>query len=66
MQNKVIMFKSSYWLCSITQMITMNKGDLLRFHLSPVVIVWQGPPTGMRLHQSPSRPVFTPSLWLPC
>lgn len=40
--------------------------SLLRFHLSPVVIVWQGPPTGIRLHQSPSRPVFTPSLWLPC
>lgn len=37
-----------------------------RFHLSPVVVVWQAPPTGMRPHQSPSRPVFTSSLWLPC
>lgn len=40
--------------------------DSPRFHLSPVVIVWHGAPTGMRLHQFPSRPVFTPSLWLPC
>lgn len=37
-----------------------------KFHLSPVVVVWQAPPTGMRPHQSPSRPVFTSSLWLPC
>lgn len=43
-----------------------QKEDSPKFHLRPVVVVRQGPPTGIRLHQLPSRPEFTPSLWLPC
>ena len=41
--------------------------DLLRFHLSPVVVTLsQEFPMGMRPHQSPSSPVSTRSLCLPC
>ncbi|TNN63829.1 hypothetical protein EYF80_025947 [Liparis tanakae] len=32
---------------------------------SPEIIGWNGPPTGMRLHQSPSRPVVTATIVIP-